>query len=131
MAKVITNTNSATLHGFIAKNIKLGAVVCADGHRRYLGLGGVFYDHKVVCHSAKEYVKGMVHTNGIESVWTVLKRGYNGIYHNWSMKHMGRYINEYSFRLNEGNCKRTTLARLDSLILKAVGKRLTYKELIS
>lgn len=81
-------------------------------------------------HSAREFVNGMAHTIGIESVWAVLKRGYNGVYHQWSVKHLHRYINEFTFCLNDGNCKRHTLERLDSLILGAIGKRLTYEELI-
>ena len=73
----------------------------------------------------------MAHTNGIESVWAVLKRGYNGVYHQWSKKHMRRYVNEFVFRLNEGNVRNHTMVRLDHIIRNAVGKRLTYKELIS
>ena len=73
----------------------------------------------------------MAHTNGIESVWAVLKRGYNGVYHQWSAKHMSRYINEFTFRLNEGNVKIPTMKRLESLVKGTVGKRLTYKELIA
>ena len=71
----------------------------------------------------------MVHTNGIESVWALLKRGYHGIYHGFSVKHLQRYINEFTFRLNEGNCKIHTLDRIDSLLGMAVGKRLTYANL--
>lgn len=72
----------------------------------------------------------MAHTNGIESVWAVLKRGYNGVYHNWSIKHTKRYVDEFVFRLNEGNCSIDTIDRIKSLCLASVGKRLTYQELI-
>ena len=72
----------------------------------------------------------MAHTNGIESVWAVLKRGYNGVYHQWSAKHMARYVNEFTFRLNEGNVKRHTWERLESLVKGSIGKRLTYKQLV-
>ena len=85
--------------------------------------------HWTVKHSANEYVKGMAHTNGIESFWSVLKRGLLGTYHHVSVKHLGRYVDEFTFRLNEGNVKIHTMKRLDSLIKGAVGKRLTYKEL--
>lgn len=64
-----------------------------------------------------------------ESVWAVLKRGYNGIYHNWSRKHMTRYINEFSFRLNEGSCAIDTQDWLDSLFSAMAGKTIAYKEL--
>lgn len=73
----------------------------------------------------------MAHTNGIEIVWEVLKRGYNGIYHNWSAKHCQRYVNEFTFRLNEGSCQIDTQDRIDSLFRKMSGKVITYKELVA
>jgi len=54
----------------------------------------------------------------------------HGVYHHASPKHLSRYVDEFAFRLNEGNVKHHTLTRLDSLIDGAVGKRLTYKALI-
>ena len=71
----------------------------------------------------------MASTNGIESVWAVLKRGYNGVYHQWSKKHMARYIDEFVFRLNEGNVRLHTMKRLESIAKGAIGKRLTYEQL--
>jgi hypothetical protein len=63
-------------------------------------------------------------------VFAVLKRGIYGVYHSTSPKHLSRYVDEFAFRLNEGNVKNHTLTRLDSLVGGAVGKRLTYKGLI-
>lgn len=60
-------------------------------------------------------MNGMGYTNGIESVWAVLKRGYNGVYHNWGKKHAHRYVDEFSFRLNDGNCKINTTDRIKAL----------------
>ena len=74
-------------------------------------------------------MKGMASTNGIESVWAVLKRGLTGVYHQVSVKHLGRYVDEFAFRLNEGDVKRNTLERMNSLIQAVAGKRITYKEL--
>jgi hypothetical protein len=87
------------------------------------------YKHRVVKHSAHEYVRGKVHTNGIESVWAVLKRGLHGVYHKASEKHLGRYVNEFTFRLNEGNVEVPTMDRLCSLVDATVGRRLTYAAL--
>ena len=105
-----------------------GATVYTDEHTSYRNLGG-WYEHQTVAHSTKEFVNGMASTNGIESVWAVIKRGYNGIYHQWTPKHMARYINEFTFRLNEGNVRVHTMKRINSLIDGAVGKRLTYERL--
>ena len=80
-------------------------------------------------HSAGEYKRGAVNTNSIESVWAVLKRGLTGVYHHASPKHLGRYVDEFTFRLNAGNVARHTLARLDSFVDAVAGKHITYKEL--
>ncbi len=61
----------------------------------------------------------------------MLKRGCNGVYLHWSKKRMRRYVNEFVFRLNKGNVRNYTVMRLDHIIRNAVGKRLTYEELIS
>ena len=80
-AMPVERVNADTLQGEIEGSVESGASVFTDDHRGYAGLRG--YKHKSVRHSAKEYVNGMAHTNGIESVWAVIKRGYNGVYHNW------------------------------------------------
>jgi hypothetical protein len=65
-----------------------------------------------------------------ESVFAVLKRGIVGVYHQVSPKHLDRYVDEFSFRLNEGNVKNHTMTRLNSFVKGTAGKRLTYKGLI-
>ena len=60
----------------------------------------------------------------------MLKRGYNGTFHNISAKHLGRYVDEFAFRLNEGNCEIDTIDRMTALVRRIGGKQLTYKELI-
>jgi hypothetical protein len=72
-----------------------------------------------------------VTTNGIESVWAVMKRGLHGVYHHASPKHLDRYVSEFTFRLNQGDVKHHTLTRLGSLFDAAIGRRITYKELIA
>ena len=81
-------------------------------------------------HSVAEYVNGQAHTNGIESMWAVLKRGYHGTYHHMSAKHLHGYVNEFSYRLSDkANCQVDTMDRLDAIIDNMSNKRLTYKEL--
>jgi len=71
----------------------------------------------------------MVHTNGIESVWAVLKLGFIGVYHHFSVRHLQRYVDEFAFRLNNGNVKFFTFDRIGASINSVVGRRLTYSEL--
>jgi transposase-like protein len=94
-----------------------------------IGLDGLFFRHDSVNHTAGQYSENGVSTNGIESVWAVLKRGVYGVYHQVSKKHLHRYVDEFTFRLNVGNVSRHTLERLDSFVVAVVGKHLTYKEL--
>ena len=84
-----------------------------------------------VNHSAKEFVNGMASVNGVESFWALLKRGYHGTYHNFSTKHLNRYVNEFVFRQNEGNCQTDTVDRIKPLCMLSKGKYLSYKSLIN
>ena len=111
-ATTISNTDAETLKGFIHGNVEPGSTVFTDEH------------------SAKEYVNGQIHTNGIESVWAILKRGYTGTYHHFSMKHCQRYVDEFTFRLNEGNVHRNTVDRMEVVAEKIGGKRIPYRELV-
>jgi len=89
----------------------------------------LMYRRESVNHLAGEYSRDGVTTNSVESVWAVLKRGVYGAYHKVSKKHLARYVNEFTFRLNDGNIERHTLARLDSFVAMTARKRLTYAEL--
>ena len=71
----------------------------------------------------------MASTNGIESVWAVLKRSIVGVHHHISLKHFHRYVNEVAFRLNEGDVKNKLMDRIEALCCKMVGVRLSYEEL--
>ena len=130
VATPIQYTDKDTLQGFIAANVEQGSTVYTDEHKSYIGLQGAF-EHSTVNHSAKEYVNGMAHTNGIESVWALLKRGYHGTFHHISIKHLHRYVDEFTFRLNEGNVQIDTLDRMTSLCKNIGDKRLTYNQLVS
>lgn len=131
IAKPIDKADANTLHQTIHKHVEVGSTLHTDEATAYSGIGGLFFNHEKINHSAGEYVRGNVSTNSIESVWAVLKRGLNGVYHHASPKHLGRYVNEFTFRLNEGNVKVHTLDRLDSFIRATIGKRITYKDLIA
>ena len=122
-------TDATTLHGIIHDGVEAGSTIHTDEHGGYRGIGGLFYQHETINHGAGEYVRDGVTTNGIESVWAVLKRGLHGVYHHASPKHLGRYVDEFTFRLNDGNVKRHTMDRLDSLMRGSTGRRITYKEL--
>jgi transposase-like protein len=125
----IANTDKATIQDAISKRVEAGSMLNTDEAGAYDGIKARSFGHETVNHSAGEYVRGDVTTNGIESVFAVFKRGLIGVYHHTSKKHLGRYVDEFSFRLNEGNVARHTLERLDSFIDGAAGKRLTYKGL--
>ena len=128
-AMPIKNTSIEEIQSAIQANVEIGSTLFTDEHAAYNDLDGLFFRQERVNHSANEYVRGMASTNGIESVWAVLKRGLNGVYHQISKKHLVRYVDEFTFRLNEGDVKRHTLKRLDSFVDAVVGKRITYREL--
>lgn len=136
-AKPVVGTDADVLHPEIRANIEAGSTLHTDEHGGYRGLGARREDgeppefqHETVNHSAGEFVRNDVSTNSIESVWAVLKRGVYGTFHHVSAKHLGRYVDEFTFRLNEGNVKRHTLQRLESFVDGTAGRRLTYKDLI-
>ena len=85
-AKTVVRTDAPTLQGFVHGNTEPTAMVYTDEARAYEGLRR---GHEAVKHSAAEYVKGMAHTNGMESFWATMKRGHNGVYHHFSAKHLG------------------------------------------
>lgn len=127
---VIPNVQSATLEAVILSNVSAGSEIQTDEHSGYNGIEDHYY-HDMINHKAGEYSRPGVTTNGIESVWAVLKRGLHGVYHHASPKHLGRYVDEFTFRLNDGNVRVHTLDRLESFVAAASGVRLTYARLIA
>lgn len=128
-AMVISDTKAPTLSAFVQQHARHGTTVVTDTHGGYVGLEAAGFTHIRINHSAGEYVRDMADTNGIESFWSLLKRGYIGIYHYMSTKHLDRYVNEFSFRHNTAQVG--TLQFIDMTIARMANKRLTYKELIS
>lgn len=121
----IQTADRATLHAAIANNVQPGATIYSDCHGAYVGLKE--YDHQSVAHSVGEYVRKQAHINGIESFWALLKRGYYGIHHHMSEKHLHRYVDEFAHRHNAA--KLDTLDCIAGTIDGMVGRRLTYAEL--
>ena len=124
----IEKTDALTLESFVIENVQIGANVFTDEHRGYNGLRDS-YNHRSVKHSAGEYVNGMAHTNGIESFWAMLKRGYKGTYHKMSVKHLSRYVTEFAGRHNVRDLD--TLAQMIVLTKGLDGKKLRYVDLTS
>ena len=79
-------------------------------------------------HSVGEYVDGQAHTNGIESFWATLKRGYHGTYHRMSEKHLGRYVSEFEGRHNDRPAD--TIEQVRRIIQGMDGKLLRYQDLV-
>lgn len=125
-ARVTKPISRATLHGMIERTVEKGSTVYTDQHRGYIGLKKN-YKHTSVNHGVGEYIKGQAHTNGIESFWSMLKRGYVGVYHKMSEKHLQRYVDEYVGRHN--GRQEPTMSQISGVVQGMSGKRLSYKEL--
>ena len=125
-AAVVPGTDKASLQAFVQDRAADGATVYTDDHASYEGMP---FEHETVRHSVSEYVNGQAHTNGIESFWATLKRGYHGIYHHVSPKHLDRYVTEFSGRHNDR--KADTADQMGKIAAGMNGKRLRYSDLIS
>jgi transposase-like protein len=112
--------------GVVRDHVRLDAAIYTDDHGAYRGLKGEGLNHEIVNHSRKEYVRGKVHSNGIEGFWSLFKRGVIGSFHQVSVKHLHRYLNEFSFRFN--NREAEDLFGL-IIIQLAIGNALRYKAL--
>jgi transposase-like protein len=125
-AVVIQNTRRASLHGNIRDTVREGSTVYTDALPAYQGLWG--YRHAMIDHTV-EYVRGRVHTNGIENFWSLLKRSLRGTYISVEPFHLGRYVDEQVFRFNER--KGDDGDRFKTALRGVIGRRLTWKELTS
>ena len=128
VARVIDDeTDGETLREFVRENAETGATIYTDGASPYRGMAG--YDHDFVRHSVGEFVRGMAHTNGVESFWAMLKKGYQGVYHHMSPKHLQRYVNEFAGRHNMRDMD--TIDQMAHVVAGMVGRRLLYRDLIA
>lgn len=127
-AEVVTDTTKPTLQAFVREHTEPGAAVYTDEHRSYVGLDAD-YDHEAVNHRIGEYVDGMIHTNGMESFWSMLKRAHKGTFHKISPKHLARYVDEFAGKHNIRDSG--TLAQMRDTVARFVGRRLLYRDLIA
>ena len=117
VVKVIDDGSAASLHAFVNAHRQKGARVYTDDARGYIGLD----NHESVNHTVGEYVREMAHTNGIESFWSMLKRGYTGVYHRMSVKHLERYAVQFAGRHNVRDMD--TVDQMQHVMAGLVGRR--------
>lgn len=127
--KIIKHADRKTLHGFIKKHTAPDTeMIITDKWPAYVGIKDHDTDHKIVNHSIEQWVKGKIHTNGIENVWSLLKRSIIGSYHKISAKHLDAYLDELEFRFNNRDNPylfRDTLKKLIS------SDNLEYQDLVA
>lgn len=130
-AKVVPNVKRETLQNAILDQIQKGSTVYTDAAVSYDNLAAREYIHETVNH-VEEYVRGQIHTQGIENFWALMKRGLKGTYIAVEPFHLDRYIGEQVFRYNNRATKDNPLTDADRFafaVTQIVGKRLTYTEL--
>jgi transposase-like protein len=131
-AQVVPNVRRETLQSAILKEIETGSTVYTDAASGYYDLAAREYVHDTVTH-VDEYVRGQVHTQGIENFWSLLKRTLKGTYVAVEPFHLDRYVDEQVFRFNNRATKENPLNDADrfaALLMQVADKRLTYAELI-
>ncbi len=97
VTKVVDNTRKKTLQGELREHVLAGSAIFTDALKSYDGLDE--FQHEVIDH-AVEYVRGEVHTNGLENFWSLVKRGLKGTYVSVEPFHLFRYLDEQGFRYN-------------------------------
>ena len=122
-AAVVASTDAGTLRGFVADRAAEGAMVYTDDARAYRGLPR----HEAVSHSTGEYVRGDAHTNGIESLWSTLKRAHKGVYHRLSAKHLQRYVDSFAAKRNIRDAD--TADQMAAVVASMFGRAITYDAL--
>lgn len=127
--RIESRPSSVILHGFARDVIAEDAeAIYTDQHPAYRGIGDGDTRHESVDHGAEEWVRADVHTNSVESVWSLLKRSIVGSYHQLSAKHLPAYLEEIAFRFN--NRENPFLFR--DTLLRLIGQEpLTYRELVT
>lgn len=126
--EVINKTDRKTFHGFIGRVAADGTIaIYTDQHASYAGIADHNTVHATVNHSKDEWVRGDVHTQTVESVWSLLKRSIVGSYHQLSFQHLQAYLSEMEWRFN--NRENPYLFR-DTMLALINSENLTYEELV-
>ena len=123
-AKLVEKTDAPTLQGFVEGITEEGAQVYTDDAKTYVGIDR---PHKAVKHSVPEYVRDQANTNRMESLWSMIERGHDGVDHKISPKHLQRYVDEFAGHHNVRNAD--TIKQMERLVTGMVGKRLRYEGL--
>ena len=121
-------TRASEIHPIVRANVAKEARLMTDEARMYIKIGKEFASHGTTLHGAHEYVRGDIHTNTVEGVFSIFKRGMRGIYQHCGEQHLHRYLAEFDFRYSH----RVALGyndadRSDAMLKGIVGKRLTYQ----
>ncbi len=124
-ARPLPGTAKGDLQGFVRGRVAPGAQLYSDEAAAYAGMAE--FAHEAVRHSGGEYVRGAAHANGIESFWSLFKRGLYGTYHRMSVRHLGRYLTEFAGRYNDRDCD--TAERMRRMARGLVGRTLTCRQL--
>ncbi len=123
-AYAVPYTDKATLHSFVHLHTSPDATIYTDANPAYIGMRRRHYS---VNHKMGEYVRGNVHTNSIESYWALVKRAYKGTYHQFSWRHINRYLFEFSGRHNKKSLP--IEEQMVEIVRNGDGRVLTYKKL--
>ena len=124
----VPNITAKTLKPILQAHMARSANLMTDDAGQYHGVGDVAETHQIINHSAKEYVRGYVHTNTVEGFFSILKRGLTGIYQCVSEQHLQRYVDEFDFRYNHRVALGVNDEQRAAAVLKQIGgKRLTYR----
>ena len=123
-AEAVPFIDKLMIHEFVTWVAEKEATLYTDESPVYNG----FSNRETVCHSVGEFVKGMAHTNGLESFWALMKRGYYGTYHKMSPKHLNRYVQEFAGRHNIRGLD--TIAQMALIARRLDRKRLRYRDLV-
>jgi transposase-like protein len=126
----VEDVRSPTLHAVIASNVSTKAHLRTDEANQYKTIGWNFASHETVKHRDKEYVRGDAHSNTVEGVFSIFRRGMVGTYQHCGEQHLQRYLAEFDFRYsNREKLGNNDAMRAAKAMKASEGKRLTYHKI--